>query len=70
MAKNNYLIEIQILIGNCYNLTEKNVVPNLEKTDVFDVIYGKRFGRSFGGDGRSFGVRPNSILGGSVVHYF
>ena len=35
MAKNNYLIEIQILIDKCYNLTEKNVVPNLEKTDVF-----------------------------------
>ena len=35
VAKNNYLIEIQILIGNCYNLTEKNVVPNLEKTAVF-----------------------------------
>ena len=35
----------------------------------FDPIFAERFGRSFGESDRSFGVRPNSILGGSVVHY-
>ena len=39
MAKSNYLIEIQILIGNCYNLTEKNVVPNLEKSGRFLTLF-------------------------------